>query len=84
MGTEDATIELYSLQKIISQPPRQQVDITKQLNGKSSSASFLKSYKTKANGVMLTQFTWRNFLFAVGCNEKNIFWYGSENDCGND
>ena len=28
--------------------------------------SFIKMFKTKASGILLTKFTWRNFLYTVG------------------
>ena len=33
---------------------------------------FVKCYYTKStqNGVLLVKFSWRNFLFAVGCVDK--------------
>ena len=72
-GTEDATIELYSVARILSQPPKQQLEQGRTLTGKSASPAFLKVFKTKTNGVIFTQFTWRNLLYAVGCCERNIF-----------
>eukprot|EP00347_Sterkiella_histriomuscorum_P022028 403331938 len=67
IGTEDSTIELYSLSKILAQQGKiEQYQQTAKIPGKSSSTSFLKMYKTKANGILITQFTWKNFLYAVG------------------
>ncbi|CDW89409.1 transcription initiation factor tfiid subunit 5-like [Stylonychia lemnae] len=71
IGTEDATIELYSLNKILSQQGKSEYQgQVQRIPGKSSSTSFIKSFKTKTNGILLTQFTWRNFLYTAGCFEK--------------
>jgi hypothetical protein len=74
VGTEEGTIELYNFQKIALQtgkvaatanadsfnPPKNATYV------KNTSSHFIKVFKTKSNGVLLTKFSWRNFLYTIG------------------
>ncbi len=72
VGTEEGTIELYNFFKISQQtgkipttsdglvPPRGTTYL------KNTSPNFIKLYKTKSNGILLTKFSWRNFLYTIG------------------
>jgi len=73
VGTEDATVELYSFTKILAQQPKQHLEQGRSMTGKSTSPAFLKVFKTKMNGILHTQFTWRNLLYTIGCCERNLF-----------
>jgi WD40 repeat protein len=72
VGTEEGTIELYNFQKISQQTGKvpQNPDGISVPRGtsylKASSPSFIKLFKTKSNGILLTKFSWRNFLYTIG------------------
>jgi hypothetical protein len=83
IGTESGTIELYNQSKMISQAGTQLQELTKQIqtgvvqdhDESKSSPALLKHYYTKTNqgGILKVQFSWMNFLYTVGCVEKNFF-----------
>lgn len=61
-GTETGTIELHNFQKIINAAPKAVAE------SNPKGPSFIKMFQTKArsNGILMTKFTWRNFLYTVG------------------
>lgn len=73
VGTEEGTIELYNFQKIALQTGKVAPNATDSFNPprnasyvKNTSSHFIKVFKTKSNGVLLTKFSWRNFLYTIG------------------
>jgi hypothetical protein len=74
IGTEEGTIELYNFNKISQQTgkvPSQDIvqsGSTGQRGAlpKYAYPSFIKVFKTKSNGIMLTKFSWRNLLYSIG------------------
>ena len=74
IGTELGSVELYSLKMLLKQTkkPEEQRPTLPNKNSlqRSPSPAFLKCYHTKMNGVLVAQFSWRNFLTTIGCIEK--------------
>ena len=81
LGTEVGSIELYSLKKLLKGDPQRigakaEAEVKPQESAqpiltRCKHPSFIRCYQTKASGVTLVKFSWRNFLTAVGCVEKN-------------
>ena len=68
VGTEDGTIEVYNFPKILALAGKSQENLHGGSRSKraSTSPALMKLFKTKSNGILLTKFTWRNFLYAIG------------------
>ena len=81
LGTESGTIELYSQRKLTSQAGDQLQDLAPRIaNGlteepETENKALLKHYYTKANqgGILIVKFSWMNFLYTVGCVDKNYY-----------
>lgn len=82
LGTESGTIELYNRSKILLNAGKQLLHLSKQAVSdqatdkiEEDNPALEKCYYTKSNqsGILLVKFSWMNFLYTVGCIQKNLF-----------